>query len=366
MFVTDLLAQVTGSDIIYGGLGAAQEVQENFDRLWTQILEGPAYLFVNKTAGSFAGIFVIWWLVRHQKDLEGDLEHLKHILFSHLFGPTLVFILLAVQISDTSILGYTTLGIRNFSNAFSNTVLAQMAAGVTDPVQKGLTKIQAEQLITSGLQECLKNVNEAERKECLTQLQAKLENTLAPYRNEQWAQNLENKFDDGVRSLTQSGIEAWFSKGMEQIGNFFGGLTDQVVTSAILIICSVTSTASSWLIEIIELMTAFIGPLVISFCLFPKFEDAWKPWVTSLVGVGGVSLLYKFAIGLVSIQVLNSTGPVQLIGPVCLALLGVILVASFITGGAVAAFQIGQSTLAAGGSMAARSGGGGVRKFLRR
>ena len=365
MFINQLLA-VNGSDIIYGGLGAAQETQESFDQLWIQILGGPAYLFVSKTAGTLAGIFVIVWLVFHKKDLHGDTEHLKHIFFGHLFGPILVFILLVVQINGFSVLGHTMLSIRNFSNAFTNAVLNQMAFQVTDPVQKGLTKIQAEQLATSGLQDCLKNANEAERNECLSQLQAKLDKTIAPYRDEQWAQDIKSKLDEQVHSLTENGVEAWLSDRMEQLGNLFGGLSDQVITSAILIICNVISIAATWLMEIIGLMTAFVGPMVIAFCLFPKFEEAWKPWIVGMVGVGGVSLLYKFSIGLVSIQVLNSTGPVQMIGPVCLALLGIVLVASFVLGGGVAAFQVGQSALAAGGATGARAGAGFVGGSARR
>lgn len=361
---SQLFAQVNGADIIYGGLGAAQDTQDSFNQLWTQILGGPAYLFVSKTAGTLAAIFVIAWVVRHQKDLDAGAEQLKQIFFGHLFGPVLTFILLIVQIDGYSVLGYTTLSIRNLSNAFTNEVLLQMAFQVTDPVVEGLTKIQAEQLTSLGLQDCLKLANQTQREQCLSELQAKLDKALAPYRAEQWAQELENKFDDQVQSLTQNPVEAWLSDRIEDLG----GLSDQVTTSGIIVICSSVSTAASWLIEIIGLMTAFVGPLVIAVCLFPKFEEAWKPWMVGMVGIGAVSLLYKFAIGLVSIQVLNSTGPIELIGPICLALLGLALIASFVTGGGVAAFQVGQSAFSAGGGFATRTvvdGGARLGRRLR-
>lgn len=369
MFITDLLAQVRGDDIIYGGLGAAQEVQESFEQLWTQVLGGPAYLFVSKTAGTMAAIFIIVWVYRHQKDLNGDAEHLKQIFLDHLFGPVLVFILLMVQIDGSSVLGATTLGMRNFSNDFTNAVLSQIAYQVNDPVTESVVKMQAQTLTTRGLQDCLKIPNEEQRNQCLTQLQAKVEKTLAPYRNEQWAEEVETKFDDQVQSITQNPVQAWFSDRAEDLG----GVSDQVITAAIIIICSSISTAATWLIEIIGLMTAIVGPLVIAVCLLPKFEESWKPWLTGIAAVGGISMLYKFSIGLVGMQVLNSTGPVEMIGPICLALVGLVLITGFATGGGVAAFQIGQSTLSLGGGGLARAGGevakglgGGATRLARR
>ncbi len=215
----------------------------------------------------------------------------------------------------------------------------------------------------------LKIPDETQRKQCLTQLQAKVEKTLAPYRNEQWADDLETKFDDQVQSLTQNPLQAWLSDRAEDLG----GVSDQVITAAVIVICSSISTAATWLIEIIGLMTAFGGPLVIAVCLFPKFEEAWKPWLTGLTGIGGISLLYKFSIGLVSMQMLNSTGPVEMIGPICLALLGIFLITGFAAGGGVAAFQVGQGIFASGGGGLGRAGGevvkglgGGVTRLARR
>lgn len=360
-FANHLFVAISGSDIIYGGLGAAQETQASFDELWKQVLSGPTYKFVSKTAGTMAAIFVIAWVFRHKRELEGGAEQLKQIFVSYLFGPILVFILLVVQIGDQTTLGYTMLGIRNFNNTFTNMILSQMAFQVTDPVVKGLAKIQAEQLTSSGFQDCLKNVNETERNQCFTQLDDKFSKILAPYRDETWAQNLNDRFEAEVKSYTQNFVEQWLTNGIEQLG----GLADQVLISGVIVICNSVSTAVAWVVEIIGLMIAFMGPMIMAFCLFPKFEEAWKPWLVGMVGVGGVSMTYKFSIGLVSMQVLNSTGPTQMIAPICLALFGLALAGSLILGGGVAAFQAGQSALSSGGSSAGRAGFGAIRGTAR-
>lgn len=362
ILINHLFIAVSGSDIIYGGLGAAQETQASFDELWKQVLSGPTYKFVSTTAGLMAGIFVILWLITHKRNLsEGGAEQIKQMLLNYLFGPILVFILLVVQIGDQSTLAYTMIGTRNLSNTFTNMILSQMAFQVTDPVVKGLAKIQAEQLSSSGFQDCLKNINETERNQCFTQLDDKFSKILAPYRDEAWAQNLNEKFEAEVKSYTQSFVEQWLTNGIEQLG----GLADQVLISGIIVICNSVSIAVSWVIEIIGLMVAFIGPMVISFCLVPKFGDAWKPWMVGVVGVGAVSMSYKFSIGLVSMQVLNSTGPTQMIAPICLALFGLTLAGSLILGGGVAAFQAGQNSLSAGASSAGKVGGGSVLRIAR-
>ncbi len=365
IFIEHLFVAVSGSDIIYGGLGAAQDAQASFDELWKQVLGGPTYKFVSKTAGTVAAILVVAWVARHKRELSGDSEQLKQIFVSYLFGPLLVFILLTVQIGNQTVLANTTLGIRNFNNAFTNMILSQMALQVTDPVVKGIVKVQAEQLSSSGFQDCLKNPNETERTHCFVQLDDKLTKALAPYRDEPWAQDLNSRFEAQVKPYTQTTVDSKIIGAIEDGIEKVGGIADQVLISSIIVICNSISTAVAWLVEIIGLMTAFIGPMIIAFCLFPKFEEAWKPWLVGMVGIGGVSMAYKFSIGLVSMQVLNSTGPTEMIAPICLALLGLALVGSFVLGGGVAAFQAGHSALSSGGISAGKAGMGVVRGTAR-
>ena len=114
--INHLFVAVSGSDIIYGGLGAAQETQASFDELWKQVLRGPTYKFVSTTAGGMAGIFVLLWLITHKRNLsEGGTEQVKQMLLNYLFGPILVFILLVVQIGGQSTLASIMMGVETLA-----------------------------------------------------------------------------------------------------------------------------------------------------------------------------------------------------------------------------------------------------------
>jgi uncharacterized membrane protein YecN with MAPEG domain len=195
----------------------------------------------------------------------------------------------------------------------------------------------------------LKKTNKEERKSCLEQLQREAETILKPYSNEEWAQTKINNIKDEVRGITQNPF-------MEQLGRAIdsvGGFASSAGISLIFSIVNAISGAMAWIIEILGVLIAMVGPLAIAVSLFPWTGDVWLVWLKMFIGVNLVSLFYKLCVGIVSTQVLFSEGPTELIGPVALSILSIFIVGSLASGSASGAF----STSAQHGGIASRLAG---------
>lgn len=349
---TPVIAQtsVNGNDVVLGSLDQAQSVQQSFDKLWNQYLSGPAYRYITTTASLIAALSSVLWLTFNYKNITESFDEILPLIFRFFVGPITVAILFQVQLGGYNFLAYSTLGVRNAMNTFTNQVLANLVFDVNDPVSSGLTKVYIEQLQTAGLQNCLTKSSQEERNACLNQLQSDVQTALQPYLSQQWAQDSLNQLKDKISALTQNPLQAVLSKMVEAVGGF----TNQTIIFAILTIVNMISGAVTWIIEILGVLSAMVGPLAISISLMPWFSDMWQVWLKMLVGTGLVALFYKLCVGLVSTQVLFAQGPIQLIGPTALSLLSVFIISSLSNGASSAAFQ---SSASAGASASGTIGG---------
>jgi hypothetical protein len=334
------------NQMIQNSLNASAAVQAGFDELWQQMLNGPLYLFIASTAAGIAAFAAIQWLVMNYSLMEKAWDEVKPLFLHFFLGPILVavFILASPVNSAPPLLAATTLQLHNFSTGFSNLAISHLTTEVKSPINSALAKTMYERLVGAGWTDCQSELNEKDRNQCFNELEKQVRNFLQPFMNEDWAKEAANNFTAAVTAATSTdptGLTVGPAFAYRSVANMAMGALNDGAIALLLATVYAISWGIAWMLEVLGILTALVGPLAIAVSLFPWFSQTWKTWLTMQVGLGLVSLFYKLAIGISALQVLNATGPIELAGPFAVAILGIWLAASLASGGGTAAFQSG-------------------------
>ncbi|PSB43163.1 hypothetical protein C7B80_25115 [Cyanosarcina cf. burmensis CCALA 770] len=342
---------VGGADIIDTAIANAQLTSETYDRMWIDTLTGPAYRSLSVAAAGFSAFGAIVWFAFKYELVSQAWNDVKPFFYRFFISPLLVSIFLSVPINDTTLLGETTLALRNFGNRFSQITLQATSNSINDPLASSLTRTQVETLAGKGFQRCLEEPAQEERYMCLDELERKALKLLSSYIGEEWAQKLRDRIQDDINNAkTPDKIEAFFSS----IGDRFSNSLSNAGVAFVLVAGNAIIFGTTSAIEVIGIEVAKLGPLMLALSLFPAFEKFAVLWLTLLGGLGAVSFLLKDAIVQASMMIIQSEGPTDLIGPAVLAVVSLFIVIGLATGSGVAAFQGAISGATAAGSALGR------------
>lgn len=268
---------------------AAEAVTASYDTLWSSVLEGGLYQAIADVGVVVAvialGLFLVQWA---QQLLTGD----GNKALTELIWPLIVITFLS---NNGALLGTATLELRGIGNQINNTVLETAVANESLQQQYQQTRqgTAINDALSASIAECLENRPERQQPGCL-----------AAARRE--AERLRSEL-----GLTPGEENSWLGGAIQYVlRNFLWGLHH----------------AFQWLLEIVLLLVALLGPLAMGLSLLPTPAKPIISWLSGIAGAFLIKLNFNLIAGLAAYAVsLQETSFNSLLLPVLLGLLAPIL-----------------------------------------
>ena len=268
---------------------AADAVAANFDTLWSNVLQGGLYQAVADVGVIVAvlalGLFLVQWA---QQLLTGD----GNRALTELIWPLIVITFLS---NDGALLGTATLELRGIGNQINSTVLETAVATESLQQQYQQTRLGSaiDDALSASIAECLENRPERQQPGCLAAARRESERVRQQY------------------GLEPAGEDSWL-----------GGAIQYVVRNLLWAL----HHAFQWLVEIVLLLVALLGPLAMGLSLLPTPAKPIISWLTGIAGVFLIKLNFNLISGLAAYAVsLQELSVNSLVLPVLLGLLAPVL-----------------------------------------
>ncbi|BAY41580.1 hypothetical protein NIES2111_59760 (plasmid) [Nostoc sp. NIES-2111] len=287
------LAKLDGDDLVDFSKDNAVWVAEGFDKLWEQTINGGVYSAICKVGALFALATLTFFLIEWTKRMMNGEEQRAYTDF---IWPLIVVYLLN---NNGSVLGTSTLGIRNYINNLNNTVLSQAAAGIDlkKAYEQALGTEAARSAIGITVNRCRNSsLSSQEQIDCLKQAKEELTKR---YPDKFGVDGLFSWFTDAIGGAIDAfnDVKDGKANGLDLIFSPINAFVGSAITDIITIILVGMNGAYQWGIELTMLVTALLGPMAVGGSLLPYGAKSLYTWLVGYFSVGFGKLCFNIIVG---------------------------------------------------------------------
>ncbi|MHC5747113.1 MAG: hypothetical protein ACYTXT_35560 [Nostoc sp.] len=288
-----LLGQTSGGQLAQEANNNAIAVAEGFNQLWERTISGEVYTRMCTVGALFAVATLTFFIVEWTKKMMALEEQRAYTDF---IWPLIVVLLLS---NNGSLLGESTLGIRNYINNVNTLLLGSTAAGLDlrEAYQKAIGTEAARSAVGVTINRCQNSsLSQQEQIECLNKAKEDLKQRYP----DKFGQNgLFSWFTDAIDGAVDAfnDVNKRKANGLELILSPINAFVGSAITDIITIILVGMSGAYQWGIELTMLVTALLGPVAVGGSLLPYGAKSIYTWLVGYFSVGFGKLCFNIIIG---------------------------------------------------------------------
>ncbi|WP_242054070.1 hypothetical protein [Nostoc sp. FACHB-888] len=288
-----LLGQTSGGQLAQEANNNAIAVAEGFNQLWERTISGEVYTRMCTVGALFAVATLTFFIVEWTKKMMAGEEQRAYTDF---IWPFIVVLLLS---NNGSLLGKSTLGIRNYINNVNTLLLGTTAAGLDlrEVYEKAIGTEAARSAVGVTINRCQNSsLSQQEQIECLNKAKEDLKQRYP----DKFGQNgLFSWFTDTIDGAVDAfnDVKDGKANGVELIFSPINAFVGSAITDIITIILVGMSGAYQWGIELTMLVTALLGPVAVGGSLLPYGAKSIYTWLVGYFSVGFGKLCFNIIIG---------------------------------------------------------------------
>lgn len=341
--------ETSGAQIIENTFTQSDVARDALKTLWSTALQGPLFWGVSQAGALIAGLFVVLWVASWVKKN----VHSEYPVGPESIGPLmlalfLVALLVSARPDQSNVLGRTWIGINEFGNYIADVAVRGLGSTAVDDSLVAAQRKQAVQLrADSDFKRCSKLPAAVERDACFLESAKRVENSLKPYLDRDWAKDLNVAWQK--KFIYATTLPTLYLP-IPQTGKAdvdLGVIVNSAVSKAIVGLLWLLVVAFLMALGYFKIITAVISPIFIglSFVNIDRDLPVLKV-VRGFVTLVLVEIAFKILIGFVSQIIVSSPPQDPLIVPLVLTIFGIPFAFALAHGGGSGLFGAAVGTVA--------------------